>query len=175
MSVYTKTGDKGKTSLYGGKRVLKSDPRIEAVGTVDELQSVLGVVQSLNKDNKLGRELLKIQNDLFEIGWAIAKPYAKLDLGERVKDFEKEIDELTAKLPQLDNFILPGGGLTGSHLHQARSVARRAERSIVRLGGKESVQDSILAYMNRLSDLFFMMARYINYKEKKKEQIWKSR
>lgn len=179
MSVYTRTGDKGKTSLYQGKRVWKSSPRIEAIGSVDELNSLVGVVLAQIKSSKFGvqsSELVRIQNDLFEIGAKLANPSSKLiNLENRVKDFEKIIDELTGKLPQLNNFILPGGSLTGSHLHLARTVSRRAERRIVELSQQEKVQPEIITYINRLSDLLFMFARYINYSEKKKEIAWKSR
>lgn len=176
MSVYTRTGDKGKTSLYGGKRVSKASLRIEAVGSVDELQSIIGIVQSQIKDKKVQKELSEIQRDLFEIGWAVEKPYAKVEfLAKRAQELEKIIDELVKRLPRLNNFILPGGSPAGSYLHLARTVARRAERRIVKLSEEELIQEDILVYLNRLSDLLFMFARHINYKEKKKENIWKSR
>lgn len=178
MSIYTRAGDKGKTHLYQGKIILKSSLRIEAIGSVDELNSAIGVSLA---DTKILRykeikdELIRIQNDLFEIGAALANPSSKIKLEGRVQGFEKIIDDLEKKLPQLKNFILPGGSLAGSQLHFARTVARRAERRIVELSEKESVENSIIVYMNRLSDLLFMFARFVNYKEKKKEQVWKSR
>lgn len=177
MSVYTRTGDRGKTSLYGGKRVFKSDLRIEAIGSVDELNSAIGIVLSLLRHKDIQKELAQIQSDLFEIGAVLARSTGEssLHFEKRVADFEKLIDKLTGTLPELNNFILPGGSLPGSHLHLARSVSRRAERRIVELSQKEKVQDEILIYLNRLSDLLFMFARYINYKEKKKEVQWKSR
>lgn len=176
MSVYTRAGDKGKTRLYAGKVVSKANPRVEAYGSVDELNSSLGVVLSETRDNFFKKELLKIQNDLLEIGAALSNPNSRVQgLSARVRDFEKIIDGLTVKLPQLENFILPGGGKTGSLLHLARTVARRAERRIVELSEKETVNSSIIIYMNRLSDLLFMFARFINHKEKKREIIWKSR
>ncbi len=119
-------------------------------------------------------ELIKIQNELFQIGAALAGS-KNLKLEARTREFEEIIDGLDKKLPELNNFILPGGGETGSHLHLARTVARRAERRIVQLSEKENVQTEILIYMNRLSDLLFMFARFINYKEKKKEMKWTSR
>ncbi len=174
MSVYTRTGDKGKTSLYQGKRVSKASLRIEAIGTVDELNSLIGV--ALSQIKNLKKELIQIQNDLFDIGANLANPSSKVfDLEKRVKEFENKIDALTIKLPELNNFILPGGSLAGSQLHLVRTVARRAERRIIELSEKEKVDEGIIIYMNRLSDFLFMTARFINYKAKKKENIWKSR
>lgn len=180
MSVYTRTGDHGKTSLYQGKRVSKANLRIEAIGTVDELNSAIGVAVVQVKSSKLKvqsleKELIKIQNDLFGIGAGLANPSFKINLEQRVKEFEKIIDDLTAKLPELQNFILPGGSLGGASLHSSRTIARRAERRIVELSQKENVESSIIIYINRLSDLLFMIARFVNYKEKKKEIQWKSR
>ncbi|MDO8461144.1 MAG: cob(I)yrinic acid a,c-diamide adenosyltransferase [bacterium] len=201
MKIYTKTGDKGKTSLFGGQRVSKADLRVEAYGTVDELNSAIGVaiaqvqsskfkVQSYgstsspsrvkSRDNsKLKSELVKIQNDLLEIGSALANTstirytlYA-IRLNNRVGEFEELIDKLTEKLPELRNFILPGGGKAGSLLHLARSVCRRAERRVVELSEKEKVDENVLKYLNRLSDLLFTMARFVNHREKRKEVIWK--
>ena len=179
MSVYTRFGDKGKTSLYGGKTVSKGSLRIDANGSLDELNSAIGVVLTQIKDPKIKKELSVIQNDLFEIGASLAGSIKdkKLDgyLEKRVKNFEKQIDELTEKLPELMNFILPGGGRAGSFLHFARTVCRRAERRVVQLSEQEEISRKTLVYINRLSDLLFTFARYINYKEKKKEIIWKSR
>ena len=179
MSVYTRFGDKGKTSLYGGKTVSKGSLRIDAYGNLDELNSWLGAVLAETKDKRIKNSFLIIQNDLFEIGASLSSDAKNKALGEylekRVKQFEKEIDDLTKKLPELANFILPGGGKTGSSLHIARTVCRRAERRIAELSEKESVNEKILIYINRLSDLLFTFARYINYKEKKKELLWKTR
>ena len=181
MSVYTRVGDKGKTSLYGGKPVSKADIRVEAYGNLDELNSFLGVVLQGLKDKTVKKEIITIQNDLFEIGSCVSSLSIKKhkELGEylrkRVLEFEKEIDSLTKKLPELENFILPGGSLTGSKLHFARTITRRAERRMVALSAKDKVLDEILVYLNRLSDLLFMYARYINYKEKKKELLWFTR
>jgi len=176
MSIYTRTGDKGKTSLIGGKRVLKSNPRIETYGTIDELNSVLGVVVSniSGKSKKLEKDLERIQCDLFEIGAYLANPSGKpiKRLSERISDFEKEIDKQTTALPALRNFILPGGGMTGASLHQARTVCRRAERHVVALIQKENVDENVMKYLNRLSDLLFSTARYVNHTEQKKETVW---
>jgi cob(I)alamin adenosyltransferase len=177
MPIYTRFGDKGKTALHTGKTVSKGSSRVEAYGNLDELNSFLGVVVSQIKDKTIKKELLEIQSDLFEIGASLAGPGEKehralaQSLAKRVVDFEKEIDRLTVKMPKLKNFILPGGK-TGSLLHLARTVARRAERRTVQLAEKEAVLSEILIYINRLSDLLFTFARYINYKEKQKEIIW---
>ncbi len=177
MPIYTRFGDKGKTALHTGKTVSKASTRVEAYGNLDELNSFLGVVLFELKDKKIKAEILQIQNDLFEIGANLAGPGEKgysgfgEKLKKRVLEFEKTIDVLTNKLPKLKNFILPGGK-TGSLLHYARTVSRRAERRTVALAGKEEVLEEVLIYLNRLSDLLFTFARYINYKEKQKETIW---
>lgn len=181
MSVYTRSGDKGRTSLYGGKTVSKASRRVNTYGTLDELNSFLGVILSQTKNKNLRKELTVVQNDLFEIGASLAAPATNKhqELGrylkQRVIEFEKTIDLNTQKLPELENFILPGGNLTGSSLHFARTLARRAERRIVELAEKEQINKEILVYLNRLSDLLFMLARDINYQDKQKEIIWKKR
>ncbi|RJQ38388.1 cob(I)yrinic acid a,c-diamide adenosyltransferase [Candidatus Microgenomates bacterium] len=191
LKIYTKTGDKGKTSLFGGKRVLKSDLRVEAYGVVDELNSIIGVViaqaqilklKSQSQNSNLKAELIKVQEDLFEIGAVLADTREEKvqDLEKRTKEIEEFIDKLSEKLPEIKNFILPGGGEIGSFLHLARAVCRRAERKVVELSQKDpsassgqgEIEQSILIYFNRLSDLFFVMARFVNLKEKKKEIIW---
>src|SRR4030042_6854176 len=175
MSIYTKFGDKGKTSLYGGKTVSKGDIRVEAYGNLDELNSFLGIVLSGLKDKTIKEKVINIQKDLFEIGSSVASTATNkhkslsIYLKKRVKNFEEEIDSLTKKLPKLENFILPGGSTTGSRFHFARTIARRAERRTVVLAEKEKILGEILIYLNRLSDLLFMYARFINYKNKKKE------
>ena len=186
MSIYTRFGDKGKTSLYGGKTVSKGSLRIDAYGSLDELNSWLGVILTEIKDPKIKKELFVIQNDLFEIGASLASSIRNKKLEEylekRVNDFEKQIDDLTKKLPELNNFILPGGGKIGANLHVARTVCRRAERRVAELsekdlptGRQEKVLPEILIYINRLSDLLFTFARYINYQQKKRETIWSNR
>ena len=174
--IYTRIGDRGKTSLLGGKRVLKSDLRVEAYGTIDELNSVIGVVLS-NKYQVLSikRELIKIQNDLLDVGSALASPQgvALRSLKKRVKEFEDFIDEMTAQMPKLSNFILPGGGKAGAMLHLARAVCRRAERRAAELNNKQKIDKDIIAYLNRFSDLLFTMARFTNFKGKKREIIWR--
>jgi len=174
--IYTRIGDRGKTSLLGGKRVLKSDLRVEAYGTIDELNSVIGVVLS-NKYQVLSikKELIKIQNDLLDVGSALASPQgvALRSLKKRVKEFEDFIDEMTAQMPKLSNFILPGGGKAGAMLHLARAVCRRAERRAAELNNKQKIDKDIIAYLNRFSDLLFTMARFTNFKGKKREIIWR--
>jgi cob(I)alamin adenosyltransferase len=180
IPIYTRFGDKGKTALHTGKTVSKGSARVEAYGNLDELNSFLGVVVSQIKDRKIKQEILEIQSDLFEIGACLASPgekeHQKLaqKLKTRVLEFEKEIDFLTTKMPKLKHFILPSGK-TGSLLHYARTVARRAERRTVQLAEKEVVLSEILVYLNRLSDLLFTFARYINYQEKQTEVIWSKR
>ncbi|CAN5126370.1 cob(I)yrinic acid a,c-diamide adenosyltransferase [soil metagenome] len=176
MPIYTRTGDKGQTSLFGGTRVLKSDDRVDTYGTIDELNSLLGVVVANieTKHKKLAKELEGIQHDLFDIGSYLANPKAKPigRLQMRVEEFEKRIDTMTSKMPELHNFILPGGGRVGASLHQARTVCRRAERRLISLMQHEEIDEHLVKYINRLSDLLFTMARSVNHKEKKKETIW---
>jgi cob(I)alamin adenosyltransferase len=176
MPIYTRTGDKGKTSLFGGKRVLKSDERVETYGTIDELNSLLGVVVANieTRHKKLAKDLEGIQHDLFDIGSYLANPTSQpvSRLEERIEGFEKTIDDMTSKMPELHNFILPGGGRVGASLHQARTVCRRAERRLVGLMQQEDIDQHVVKYINRLSDLLFTMARSVNHKEKKKETIW---
>lgn len=177
MSIYTKFGDKGKTTLFAGKIVSKANRRVNTYGTLDELNSYLGTILAKLKDKKLQKSLIKVQKDLFEIGAYLAN-FSKKDsqfekhLSEEVARFEKEIDDLTKKLPKLSNFILPGGSEVGASLHFARTLTRRAERRVVEVAEKEKVSKEILIYMNRLSDLLFMYARFINKKQKIKEVIW---
>lgn len=179
MPIYTRRGDRGQTSLFGGTRVLKSATRVDTYGTIDELNSVLGLVvaQLSVKHSPLKKELEKIQHNLFAIGSYLANPQAEplADLSKRVEEFEKMIDEQTAKMPELHNFILPGGGKAGASLHQARTVCRRAERRLVALMQEEEIDGLVVKYINRLSDLLFSTARFVNHKEKKKETLWKTR
>jgi cob(I)alamin adenosyltransferase len=157
--------------------VVKFDVRIEIYGTIDELNSVIGVVLCAAKNLKLEtkKELIKIQNDLFTIGTNLLNFNSQIGgyLQTRTKEFENLIDRMTLKLPKLNNFILPGGGKTGANLHLARAIRRRMERKIVKLDSKQKLNKDILIYFNRLSDLLFTMARFVNFKEKKKEIIWR--
>lgn len=180
MPIYTRTGDKGTTSLFDKTRVLKSSDRVETYGTIDELNSTIGAAISVLSTKyqvssiNLRKELEKIQHDLLEIGSSLANPNALpvKGLKDRPTDFEKLIDKMTAKIPVLKNFILPGGSKTGSFLHIARTIARRAERRIVHLIQTEPIDPDVVIYVNRLSDLLFTMARFVNHTEKKKETKW---
>lgn len=177
MAIYTRKGDKGRTSLFDGKKVWKYASKVEAYGTIDELNSTLGLASSFVSSLLIKRELEQIQNDLLEIGSSLAVsttlPVDQLD--KRPEEFEKLIDRLTTQMPELREFILPGGGRGASLLQVARTVSRRAERNIVHLSRKESVDQTILTYLNRLSDLLFTMARFENFKERKREKIWRKR
>lgn len=179
MPIYTKKGDKGRTSLFTGKKISKTAIRIETIGTIDELNSVVGVIVSglQTTDHRLQKELIEIQKDLFEIGASLANPSTKrkFNISDRVRHFEKIIDEMTVKMPKLSNFILPGGTSAGAFLHIARTVCRRAERRAVGLSLKEPIDKEILIYINRLSDLFLTMSRFVNFKNGKKETIWKGK
>jgi cob(I)alamin adenosyltransferase len=173
--IYTRIGDGGTTFLFSGKKVSKSDLRVEVYGAVDELNSLTGVVLSSKYQiSSIKKELIEIQNDLLDISSVLTSPKSKSlsFLEKRVREFEDFIDQMTAQMPKLNNFILPGGGKTGATLHFARAVCRRAERKIVALSDKERIDNNIIIYFNRLSDLLFTMARFTNFKEKKKEIIW---
>jgi len=178
--IYTRTGDKGETGLVGGARVSKDSLRVEAYGNVDELNSVLGIVRAFLNDRELEDLLAEIQNDLFVIGSDLASTANAWQRNiprissERIIAMERTIDKFEAELTPLKAFILPGGGISGSLLHNARTVARRAERRIVTLGKAEAINEQVVAYMNRLSDLLFVMARVANHRENKAEIEWHS-
>ncbi len=177
MKIYTKTGDKGETGLFGGGRVRKDSPRIAAYGEVDHLNSVVGVVRALKPEPKTDEVLDKIQNILFEIGAALASPSKKSGMVTQEDSgfLEKEIDRMQEDLPPLKNFILPGGNLLGAVLHEARTVCRRAEREIVSLSDREPVDSEILATINRLSDYLFVLARWANKSEGVADKEWKKK
>lgn len=181
--IYTKTGDKGTTSLIGGTKVPKSHLRIESYGTVDELNSYLGLCRD-HLENESTRALLReIQDRLFTIGSALAcdpekEPGLKIpDLKESdVSLLEKDMDRMNEAMPPMKHFILPGGHPAVSHLHVARCICRRAERSCVRLRMEDmEVEDIIIKYLNRLSDHLFVLSRYISYELKVEEIPWKPR
>ena len=177
IKIYTKAGDKGITSLFDGTKVSKANIRVDSYGSIDELNSLLGICYAFVKQRVIKSEIEKIQNDLLDIGSALAMPhFLPVDsLSPRTKEFELLIDKLTQKMPILANFILPSGGKGGSFLHLARSVSRRTERRIVELSKKEKINPDILIYLNRLSDLLFTFARFENYKSKKREKLWRKK
>ena len=180
MKIYTRRGDKGETALFGGKRVPKDSLRIEAFGTVDELNSVIGICRSLKPAGELDKILEQIQHDLFGLGADLAwvKTLSEKK-GERIRAadvdrLEQQIDKIEGKLRPLKNFILPGGSAPASMIHFARTVCRRAERLLVRLARTEKGGELPVIYLNRLSDLLFVMARRENARTKNPEIKWKS-
>jgi cob(I)alamin adenosyltransferase len=180
MKIYTRTGDEGQTGLFGGARVSKSDPRVAAYGEVDELNACLGAVRAqVEIPGDVSEILEHIQKDLFAMGARLADPaekiadrVAKVAVGDAdVSRLEAWIDRFEAELPLLRRFILPGGSQAGALLHLSRTVCRRAERSVVGLG-TEKVDSHLLVYMNRLSDLLFVMARVVNHRAGQTEIEW---
>lgn len=171
--VYTKTGDAGQTSLVSGDRVSKADLRVSAYGDVDELNSVLGVTRTFPLDEELNALLGRIQNELFTLGADLATPAGtpvpRVD-EEMVKGLEEVIDKYLGELAPLREFILPGGSQAGAMLHLARTVARRAERVVVALSEREEINAESLRYLNRLSDLLFVLARVANQRAGTGEQ-----
>jgi len=178
--IYTKTGDAGETALVNGTRVAKHSPRVRAYGTVDELNSVLGLCR-LHAEGETDAALARIQNDLFDLGADLARPEMEKDaeagypvlriVESQVSRLEAEIDAMIARLEPLRSFILPGGSALAAHLHHARTVARRAERDAVELASMESVNDWAVKYLNRLSDWFFCAARIAN-DEGRADVLW---
>jgi len=180
--VYTKSGDKGVTSLVGGERVSKSSLRIECYGTVDELNSVLGLISCALDESPAKTKLLpiirRLQNELFNVGARLATPDAERRAASppitdrHIEALESEIDELNEGLPALTSFILPGGGWTSSYFHLARTVCRRVERLVVALANEDTVDDNDVIYLNRLSDAFFVFGRWAALKEQQAEPLW---
>lgn len=184
--VYTRTGDKGFTKLVGGKKVPKDATRIESYGTIDELNSVLGLARVFNDEVKdrlpaaqrLDEIFRRLQNELFDLGSELATPpdfsyEGMFRVSEaEVTALEKLIDELQKDLPPLNSFILPGGGKVGGFLHQARTVCRRAEREILRLSREEELSALPLKYVNRLSDLLFVLSRWVSKNLGEPEYLW---
>ncbi len=179
MKIYTKTGDKGETSLFGGKRVAKDDLRIDAYGTVDELNSIIGICRTLNPPKKVDQLLYKIQNQLFTLGADLAAPLSqklKKEIPRICEDditfLEKSIDNLETANRTLQAFILPGGSHLAAQIHHARTVCRRAERLVVKLSRKEKIGKHIVVYLNRLSDFLFVLTRWINKNQNFVEIKW---
>lgn len=181
MKIYTKKGDKGETSLIGGTRVPKFHLRIETYGTVDELNSYVGVIRDQLNDEHSRNILKEIQDRLFTLGSSLASDPVKSrmaipDLKESdVELLENEMDRMNEDLPELKNFILPGGNLAGSFCHVARCVCRRAERLAVHLANEEQVEPLVLSYLNRLSDYFFVLGRYAAHLKGDEEIVWNPR
>lgn len=171
MKIYTRTGDHGQTSLFGGTRVAKHDARIEAYGTVDELNSFLGTISGFH-------EIASIQADLFEIGAHLASPGTSRFPGvdpARIETLERAIDAMESELAPLTTFILPGGSPAAAQLHIARTVCRRAERRVVALEDDSPATQSTIAYLNRLSDYLFVAARFANHRAGVADVPWTKR
>lgn len=170
MKIYTKTGDKGETSLYDGNRVGKDDIRVEAYGTVDELNSVLGIAKNYLEDDETFKRIEVIQNKLFTLGAMLAtkeKEKLKVTLNEEdVNLLEEYVDDYMGRAGEFKGFILPGNNIKSAYLHLARTVVRRAERAVIRLSGDEYVEEVVLRYVNRLSDCLFAMASFFEGERK---------
>ena len=179
MKIYTKTGDAGETSLFAGGRVYKDAPRVEAYGTVDELNACLGMICAQLTDDDLLECLRRIQTELFDLGADLATPVTATTRKEiprarpeQTTRLEEWIDRYSEALPALTQFILPSGSLPGATLHFARTVCRRAERQVVALGRVEDLNPELICYLNRLSDLLFVLARLVNQRSHIPETIW---
>jgi cob(I)alamin adenosyltransferase len=181
MKIYTKTGDAGDTGLFGGGRVQKDDPRVEAYGDVDELNAVLGMARAIEPMPRIDEVLVPMQRDLFSIGALLATPdltkmhghleKANID-DRRIRDLEHAIDDCEKELEPLRAFIIPGGSRKGAVLHVARTVCRRAERRVVHLQREVEIPALVVIYLNRLSDLLFMLARVANVHAGAGEVTW---
>ena len=177
MKIYTKTGDDGNTGLQGDFRIAKSHPRILAYGTVDEANAMIGVVLSNVLDDDVREVLNTIQNELFLLGSDLSnqnlndlKNRISLDMVEKL---EKIIDKFELELPPITNFILPGGDVAAAQIHQVRTIVRRAETLVVQLSDKDEINSNCIKYLNRLSDLMFVMGRLINKRNGIEDIIWK--
>ena len=180
--LYTRTGDRGETALFGGRRVPKDHPRVVAYGTIDELNAVLGVAISFIRQRRLVAALHEIQNELFNIGAELAsdqpvrrgrkRPGVFRLEPARTQRLESLIDEYDARVPPLRTFVLPSGATAAAHLHFARTVCRRAERTVVTLAQTETLNPELVAYLNRLCDLLFVLARYANKAARRRELLW---
>ncbi|GAB1345118.1 cob(I)yrinic acid a,c-diamide adenosyltransferase [Cloacibacterium normanense] len=184
FKIYTKTGDKGETSLYGGTRVSKAAARVESYGTLDELNAFIGLAKAEISDEKVLSQLQKIQFDLFTVGSEAATPTDKMILAngksrldlliseEEIMELEHWMDDFDAELEPLRFFILPSGGKAAATVHVCRTVCRRAERAMVFLNETEEVRPELIKYLNRLSDYLFILARYISKISGEKEEYW---
>ena len=177
MKIYTKTGDDGNTGLQGDFRIAKSHPRIIAYGTVDEANAAIGVVLTNELDEDISKVLSKIQNELFLLGSDLSNQNLN-DLKNRislemVENLEETIDKFELELPPITNFILPGGNVAAAQIHQVRTIIRRAETLVVQLSDKDEINSNCIKYLNRLSDLMFVMGRLINKRKGIEDIIWK--
>ncbi|WP_097460303.1 cob(I)yrinic acid a,c-diamide adenosyltransferase [Mangrovitalea sediminis] len=171
--IYTRTGDDGSTGLADGKRIAKNAQRVEAMGSIDELNCQLGVLlQYLEPDDALLAPLQRIQHQLFDLGGELAIPGSQAITAEQVSWLEEVLDEWNSDLPPLKNFILPGGNLAGAHCHLARGICRRAERVLVALSHEDSINSEARHYLNRLSDLLFVAARVLSRRNGSEEVLW---
>ncbi|HUJ09032.1 MAG TPA: cob(I)yrinic acid a,c-diamide adenosyltransferase [Verrucomicrobiae bacterium] len=183
--IYTRTGDQGHTGLVGGQRVSKDSPRIWAFGTVDELNSAIGLARAFNAGRKntvslkLDKLLAQMQNELFDLGAELATTAAKFRTGmprigkQHIASLERVIDGFNAELGPLQEFVVPGGSQTAAALHLARTICRRAERFCVRLAREEKIGEQVVPYLNRLSDALFVLARWTNRQQRVAESLWK--
>ena len=171
--IYTRTGDDGTTGLGDGRRVDKDDLRVEAYGTIDELNSQLGLVLACSPPPDINELLIRIQNELFDLGGEISVPGRVVIASGYVERLEKELDQFNSGLEPLKEFILPGGSKLAAHCHVCRTVCRRAERRLISLRRRETVSEHALKYLNRLSDLLFVLARALNAYKKKEDVLWK--
>lgn len=179
MKIYTKTGDRGDTRLFDGTKTRKDDPRVDAYGDVDELNSFIGAATAWIQDAALVAILHDIQRDLFSVGAQLANPKSADEKNERfrlnaqrITVLEETIDRFETELPPLRQFILAGGGPAGAMLHVARTVCRRAERRVVAIAANIPVDDVVIRYLNRLSDFLFVLARLVNYRQDQQEIPW---
>jgi cob(I)alamin adenosyltransferase len=172
--IYTRTGDDGTTGLGDGTRVAKDSTRVEAMGTVDELNAVIGVLLIEPLPEAISKTLTRVQHDLFDLGGEICIPGHVMVKAERITVLEETLDQLNDDLSPLKEFILPGGTRAAAYCHLARTVCRRAERQLIKLGHEEAVTDVSLQYLNRLSDLLFVMCRVINKDAGCADVLWKN-
>ena len=176
MKIYTKTGDDGTTGLQGGTRVLKSNPRIMSYGAVDEANAAIGVALSFGVDEELSEILTSLQNELFVVGADLSNPASDTKnrvTTQMIENLEKTIDGFEEQLEPLTNFILPGGDVAASQIHLTRAVIRRAEAYAVLAAQTENINENCIRYLNRLSDLLFVLARTDNKRKGKKDVMWK--
>ena len=172
--IYTRTGDKGNTGMGDGSRVEKDSLRVAAIGDVDELNSVVGILLCKCSEGEVKESLITIQHDLFNLGGQLTMPACDLITEKRVQWLEHILDKLNKDLPPLKEFILPGGGEASAHCHLARTVCRRTERTLVALAKEFKFSGDIVAYVNRLSDLFFVMSRVLSRQAGEAEVYWES-